>query len=285
MPIELPYNLSDPIEREKLTSKHRDWIAWASPEHQLMCDKWSQIDSRLNGDYTIGGFTTDTVNNMINANNGTTNPTETKPTWIRVPRSRPNLETAIGQFLSTDRTISIKPRTPHDRAIARILQERIRYIQDTADFKNLVYFPTVEGMQAKGLHWFELKYDAARFGTKKFTLDEVSARDVLVDPRSRGMMFKTAEFELRRFILEEDKAEEAFGDYAFFDIDKMQRTSAIYDAAYSYNNADQRRNHPRGKVANRARWNHRTPRLERNPSVRPSIRYSIGLLRFRQQTR
>ena len=201
----------------------------------------NEVDERLNGNYTVAGYDNSPIQQLQDAVSKTSNNDERTPLIIKVPRSRPNHETTIGQFVNTSRTISITPRNPTDKAFARVIKARLQYIEDTYDVKSLIYFPAIDACFSKGLHWLELTYDNSRLGIDKFKIDEISARDVLVDSRSRGMMFKTASIISKRFIVDEDKAKKDYSAYPYFDPSLMVYNSNDYDNSYAEQGITQRR--------------------------------------------
>jgi hypothetical protein len=114
-------------------------------------------------------------------------------------------------------------------------------LEDTYNIKDMLFFPAIDACSSKGLHWLEIQYDNSRMGINKFKLDEVSARDILVDSRSRGMMFKSAQLVFKRFSLEEDKAKQRYKRYPLFDPAVMLTDSQDYDSAYKTTAPSQRR--------------------------------------------
>lgn len=239
--IELPYNLDVDEERQALTKIVRDSIFEANAKHVTYVSEMNEVDERLNGNYTVSGYDDSPIQQLQDAVSKTMNSDEKQPLIVKVPRSRPNHESTIGQFVNTQRTISITPRNPTDKAFARVIKARLQYIEDTYDVKNLIYFPAIDSCFSKGLHWLELTYDHARLGIDKFKIDEVSARDVLVDSRSRGMMFKTASIISKRFLVEEDKAKQEYAGYPYFNPSMMVYNSNDYDNAYQEQGVTQKR--------------------------------------------
>lgn len=237
--MEYPYNLDDPDSRQTFTNEVKQWIADASVPHKTQLTEWNDVESRLNGSYTVGNFdNSSSTTHAQNANAPTANPDDVQPQWIKVPRSRPNHEAVLGQFVNQNRSLTVSPRTPRDKAIAKIIKERIKYIEDTNDLKNSVYFPLIDGAWSKGLHWIHVRYDASRKGIKKYEISDVSARDVLVDPRSRGKNFQTSRYRILRFSKYYEEAKQEFKDYPYFDADAAIRGNKDYDIAYEYDSQD-----------------------------------------------
>lgn len=228
----LPYNIESADDRLTLTTKVRQWIVDGEVIHRQMISEWNDIEDRLNSEFSIAGFRTDPLGQLEEANLPSTNPAQTLPLLMRVPRSRPNHESILGNFVGLERKLAIKGRTPRDKNLARIIRERIRYIEDTNSLKENVYFPMMDGAFGKGLHWLEVRFNGKTGSVNKFEIDEVSARDVLVDPRSRGQRFKTGQWRAKRFLVTKEDAAVRFAKYPFFDVDRVIISSADYDKAY-----------------------------------------------------
>ena len=220
--IKLPFNLDVRDERDKLTQMIRTAIFEARGFHQTFVSEMNEVEERLLGNYTVAGYNDSPIQQLKDAVDKTLNTGTSKtPLIIKVPRSRPNQESTIGQYVNTPRDLSITPRNPADKAFARIVTARIKYIEDTFQVKNQIYFPTIDAAFSKGLHWLELTYDHSKVGIDKFKIDEISARDVLVDSRSRGIMFKTAKMLFKRFEVEREKAIKDYKNYPLFNPDLL----------------------------------------------------------------
>lgn len=228
----MPYNFEDADDRLALTTKVRQWLVDGEVIHKQMITEWNDIEDRLNSEFEISGFRTDPLGALEEANLSASNPSEKKPLLIRVPRSRPNHESILGNFVGLERKLSIKGRTPRDKNLAKVIRERIRYIEDTCALKENVYFPMLDGCFGKGLHWIEVRFNGKTGQTNKFEVDEVSGRDVLVDPRSRGQRFKTGQWRAKRFVVTKEDAAVRFAKYPYFDAEKVIISSQDYDSAY-----------------------------------------------------
>lgn len=238
--ITLPYNMDNEDSRKELTDLLRRRIPEMETIHSAQKAEWDDVEARLNGEYSLSGFQDDPITRLEAAAKLTANPIEQHPLFVKVPRSRPNHESLLGNFLNTDRKLTVTPRAPQYKTIARVIQERIRFIEDSSLVRELVYFPAIDGAFSKGLHWIEVNYDSAKASPNKIKLDEVSCRDVLVDSRARGPMFKTSRIFAKRFQVEKPEVEKRYAKYPYFDPDKCQWNSNAYDQGYSNSNTDSR---------------------------------------------
>ncbi len=227
-------------DRQTLTTLLQQRIPEMETEHNSIISEWNDVEARLNGEYNVSGFQNNPVAKLEAAAAQTANQVEQQPLFMKVPRSRPNHESLLGNFVNTDRKLTVTARAPQYKAIARVIQERIRFIEDSSMVRELVYFPAIDGAFSKGLHWVEVEYDSAKASPNKIKLDEVSCRDVIVDARSRGPMFKTSRIFAKRFQLEKNEVEKRYAKYPYFDIDKCQWNSNAYDQGYSASNTDSR---------------------------------------------
>lgn len=235
--INLPYDIRDSNSIAVLTQKVRQWIIDAEVQHRSMRTEWDAIEERLNSEFEVSGFRTDPLGSLQDKNDPTKGMKDKLPLLVRVPRSRPNHESILGNFVNVDRRLSIRGRTPRDKNIARIIRERIRYIEDVNQVKEDVYFPMMDGTFGRGLHWIELRYSGNPVGgVKKFEIDEVSCRDVLVDPRSRGQRFKTGQYRIKRFVMSRDDARARYSKYDRFNADRVVLNTTAYDVGYAYQN-------------------------------------------------
>lgn len=231
------YDLNNADQRSSFTAKVRQWITDATALHNTMVDEWNTIEDRLNSEFTVAGFSDDPLGQLGLANSKTVNPSEVLPVLTRVPRSRPNHESVLGNFVNLDRRLIVTARTPRDKSIANIIRERLKYIEDVNMLKENVYFPMMDGTFGKGLHWITARFNGnIAGGINKFEVDEISCRDVLVDPRSRGQRFKTGQYRIMRFVMEKEDAEARFGKYELFDPDRVHLSSTDYDKAYKQQN-------------------------------------------------
>lgn len=235
--VNLPYNTADSDSMSDLTTKIERWITDADVVHKNMISEWDDIEERLNSEFEIAGFRTDPLGSLQDKNNPANNPIQALPLLVRVPRSRPNHESILGNFVNIDRRLAVRGRTPRDKNLARVIRERIRYIEDTNGLKNDVYFPMMDGTFGRGLHWLQVRFTGNKVGgVNKFEVDELSCRDVLVDPRSRGQRFKTGQYRAKRFVMTKEDAKARFSKYPLFQADRVVESSTAYDDAYSYQN-------------------------------------------------
>lgn len=234
--VNLPYDISNSDDRQTLNTKVKQWITDGEVVHKQMVPEWNDIEQRLNSEFEISGFRTDPLGSIEDANSPSVNSQDIKPLLMRVPRSRPIHESILGVFVNLERKLAVKGRTPRDKNIARVIRERIKYIEDSCSLKENVYFPMLDGTFGRGLHWIDVKFNGKVGSTNKFEVDELSCRDVIVDPRSRGQRFKTGQYRAKRFVMTKDDAAVRFKKYDLFDADRVILSSLPYDDAYAYQN-------------------------------------------------
>ena len=239
---ELPYNLEDDEERTKFSALIERWITDDDAVHSQYVNEWNDADDILNGDMVPAGWTEDHQGDLSDKNSPTVRPGTSGKMFVNVPRSRPNHEAVIGDFITLRRMMNFTPRNdPKAKNIAKILRSRVEFVEDTEQVNEMVYFPCIDNAVSKGLHWIDAGYNPnARNLKGKFTLEDVNARDVLVDCRSRGYYFAKANRLTRRMQYELDDAKRKFAKYALFDSDLLG-SDIEYDIPYrkTENSTDQ----------------------------------------------
>jgi hypothetical protein len=231
MMIKIP-DLTDEHQKAEFDSLIRRWIEEDNSVHKARVPSWNKIDQRLTSEISVGGFSTDFMGDLGRANDPRTEDSGS-PQLVSLNRARMNHEAVLGDFLAIKRKLSIQPRTKRDEKIARIIQARVEYIEDSEMFPTMVYFPAMDNGFARGLHWIKVRYDPQANNLKgKFRVTTVSARDVLVDCRSRGPFFQSARRKTHRFQLEVEEAKEQWKIYPTFKPEVLG-PDGEYDEGYS----------------------------------------------------
>lgn len=230
---DLPYNLEDDEERKKFSTLVEQWITDDDAVHSSFVAEWNDADDILNGDLIPAGWTEDHQGDLTDKNNPTVRPGTTGKMFVNVPRSRPNHEAVIGDFITLRRMMNFTPRNnPKATNIAKILRSRVEFIEDTEQVNETVYFPCIDNSVSKGLWWIDVTYNPnARDLKGKFDIEDVNLRDVLVDCRSRGYYFSKANRITRRMQFELEDAKRKFTKYALFDA-SLLGDDLEYDAPY-----------------------------------------------------
>lgn len=230
---ELPYNLENDEERSALETLIDQWISDDDSVHSKFVAEWNDSDDILNGDLIPAGWTEDHQGDLADNKNPTVRPGSTGRMFVNVPRSRPNHEAVIGDFITLRRMMNFTPRNnPKATNLAKILRSRMEFIEDTEQVNETVYFPCIDNAVSKGLWWIDVTYNPNAKDMKgKFDIEDVNIRDVLVDCRSRGYFFNKANRFTRRMQYEVEDAKRKFTKYALFDPDALNSDNE-YDAPY-----------------------------------------------------
>jgi hypothetical protein len=254
---DLPYNLEDNEERTKFNAIVEQWILDDDAIHSSFVQEWNDADDILNGDLIPAGWTEDHQGDLADKNTPTVRPGTTGKMFVNVPRSRPNHEAVIGDFITLRRIMNFTPRNnPKAANIAKILRSRVEFIEDTEQVNETVYFPAIDNAVSKGLWWIDVTYNPnAKMLKGKFDLEDVNLRDVLVDCRSRGYFFKKANRITRRMQFELEDAKKKFTKYALFDA-SLLGDDIDYDAPYRKTNDSTQRYATFYKVQFRIREQH-----------------------------
>jgi len=217
---------------DEIEAEIRRWITEADAVHRQYIEEWNRADDRLNSNYVPTGWTTKYSQALADANNPETEEAVHK-SYVPVNRARPNHEAVLGDFIIQPKRLSISARNPSDRSIARVKKALIEYIEDSENIWEQVIFPAMDNAWSKGLHWIEVSYDA--FAMKlvgRFIVEEVNARDVLVDPASSGQYFKTSRYRIRRIKMNRQDAIRKLRRFPNFDPDRLA-PDTDYDRAYA----------------------------------------------------
>jgi len=231
MTIKIP-DLNDDNEKAVFDAMIRRWIQEDNAVLTTRISAFNKIDDRLTSNISVTGFSQDYLGDLATANNPATEDDAKNPQLVSLNRARINHEAMLGDFLGIKRKLSIQARRKRKEKMAQILQGRVEYIEDSEMLPTLVYFPAFDNGFARGLHWIKATYDPQANGLKgRCEVSTVSARDVLVDCRSRGPFFQTARRKTHRFQLEVEKAREEWKIYPSFKPDHLGSDSE-YDVAY-----------------------------------------------------
>ncbi len=230
---DLPYNLADPTDKLKFEGIIQQWIAQDDATHSKFIAEWKEADAILNGDNIPTGWSEDHQGDLADKNLPTVRPGSTAKMFVNVPRLRPIHEATIGDFITLRRIMNFIPRNnPRATNLARVLRQRVEYIEDTEMVNETVYFPTIDNAISKGLWWIDVSYNPkARNLVGKFDIEEVDVRDVLVDCRSRGYYFNKAERFIRRMQFNLETAKKKFAHHEFFDAETLAYDNE-YDTPY-----------------------------------------------------
>ena len=229
--VKIP-NLMDEHEKQEFDALMNRWLEEDNAVHTARIPAWNRIDQRLTSDISINGFSNDFMGDLAIKNDPRTEDMADNPQLVSLNRARMNHEAVLGDFIAIKRKLSVQPRTKRDEKIARVIQARIEYIEDSEMFPTMVYFPAMDNGFARGLHWIKVLYDPQANNLKgKFRVTTVSARDVLVDCRSRGPFFQSSRRKTHRYQLEVEEAKERYRQYPAFK-DTLLGPDTEYDNAY-----------------------------------------------------
>jgi len=228
------YNINDEIERKKLNDIIQKWINDARSVHQKYYKIWDDSDNYLNGNTTPVGFTESHSEVLKELSNQNENIVEVKE-FVSVQRARPNHESILGDFSSIRRRLQIIPTKMRYRNLAKVYQERIKWIENVEMLPETIYFPAMDNAFAKGLHWIEIGYNPTANKLRgKFDFQEISCRDVMVDPHRKSPFFSKARYFIHMYQLDREEAKMRFAESPFYNDDAFV-TDVEYLNAYSNN--------------------------------------------------
>ena len=227
-------NLSNPTEKSEFETIIEQWVRDDSEAQAEYWDEWNDVDDRLNSDVVVAGMSQRYTDDLaaINSPLEDKDKSNYRKQFVQLNRGRANHEAGLGDFLDIGKRLSIRGRTKNDSKIAKVIQARVEYIEDSEMLPTMVYFPLFDNGFAKGLGWMKSSYNPRANKMKgKIDVITVNCRDVLVDCRSRGPFFRTARRKTHRFQLSLDEARERYKKFPAFDINRLA-ADQDYDAPY-----------------------------------------------------
>lgn len=215
------YNLQDPDQEAQLNTLIAKWITEAESEHAKMFSEWDEADDYYENDQTPPGFNDD-VSAQTSAVNSpdVQQDASTARQYIVVNKVRETHDSILADFIGAKKTISARGRTPKDRKLASVISRSLEHIQDSATFWEEIATPTIDCAIRRGLHWIKPKYNSrVNLPLGKIDFEEISTRDVLVDPNSRKPFYQDASYKIHRVRKAVDDANREFrhliGDQKF----------------------------------------------------------------------
>lgn len=213
----LPWDLNDQSQERELRTMLEDWKEFDKAIHSKYWPEWNESDNRLNGDVVPSGFTTDYSGKLAENNDPRNRPNDAKE-FVTVNRSRPNHESVMGDFATTRRKLVIGGREPRYRNIAKVYQERVKYVEDDEMLPEMVYFPAMDNAWAKGTTFIKVNYDPNANDLRgKFEIEEVNIRDVMVDGNTRSAYYSKARRITQRMSYTKQEASVKFGHLPLYD--------------------------------------------------------------------
>jgi hypothetical protein len=219
----IPFNLNDPAEKSEFDQLIERWIQTDETYQRTYLEELTEIEKRLNNEYQPEGFSQDHSGNLARRNDPQREQPIDEKMYVSIPRTRPNQEAVLGDFVSLRRILNVTGRSVKDRNKAKVIKARMKYIEDSYLIPETVYYPAMDNAFSKGLHWLGLDYNPRARGLKgKFEPFEANARDVLIDSNARGPFFKSARRIIQKLEFEVKDAKKKFKRYPLFDPDKVK---------------------------------------------------------------
>lgn len=227
----LPFDITNPESEGRLRAKIRQWIDYDNAIHRKYWNEWDNADDTLNGEIVPTGFTTDHSDRLGRMNDRRRRP-ERELEYVTVNRARPNHEAVMGDFASIRRKLVCSSRNPRHRNIAKVIGERIKYVEDDEMLPELVYFPAMDNAWSKGESVIKVTYNPlAKDLAGKFDVDYISIRDVLIAGDDTSPYHDKAQRKIHRIQLTREQALVAFGHLEGYD-DSQWSADKEYDEPY-----------------------------------------------------
>jgi hypothetical protein len=227
------YDLQNSDDRSKLEGMLRKWLEAARTEYNKMKEEWDTADRYYESDQTPPGFSEAHADFFAQANDPT-QPQSTAKQYVVFNKIVSAHEGILGDFIGGKRVITCEGRKPTDRKFARVIRTELMHVQNQNLMWEEVIVPTIDVTIRRGLHWVRVTYDPeVNLPLGKIKVEEVSCRDVMIDPRCRRPFYTDRKFTIFIQRYDTDDANLKFGDY----LDgRTLGEDNIYDQNYSSSN-------------------------------------------------
>lgn len=231
-------------DRRELEADIRQWVVEAESEHDAMVPEWNEADRYYESDQVPPGFTDQHAQTYANVNDPT-RPLPPEKEYVVLNKHLMSHETVFGEFVGVKRELKVSGRTPSDRKIAKVIRTELDYIQDSIQLWDEVVAPCMDKAIRRGLHWLKAYFDPTQnlpYG--KVVVEDISCRDVLVDPDSRRGFYQDTRYRIHRKRMLTRDANIRFRDYldgrtlapdqdtdSSYD-SRSQRTTEMYSTIY-----------------------------------------------------
>lgn len=210
------YDISDPEQKGKLEDMIRRYVIEAEAEHNTMHVEWQDSDKYFESDQIPEGWTQEHKQVFANANDPTlvNQSSQQQKQYVVLNKVLMSHEKVLGDFINGKRMLMVTGRTPKDRRFAGVIQKMLNYIQDRAMMWEEVVVPSIDCGIRRGIHWIKVWFNPfTNLPHGKIEMREISCRDVLIDPRSRGYFYQDARYFDHRQRFTVDDANERFAQY------------------------------------------------------------------------
>ena len=184
--------------RSILQGKIRDFVEEAQTAHRQMWTEWADADKYFESDQVPQGFTEDHRQQLVDANDPTRGNQNSKQ-YVVLNKVVMSHEKVLGDFIAGQRMLLVSGRTPKDRRFAKVMQKKLDYVGDQVKLWDEVMVPTLDCGLRRGLHWVKVWFDPYKnlpFG--KVEMQEISCRDVMIDPRCRRYYYQDKRYVIHR---------------------------------------------------------------------------------------
>jgi hypothetical protein len=230
------YDLTNPELRATLEDKVRRWLIEAESKHKEMYAEWNDADNYFENLQVPDGFTEAHKDQLANVNDPTQGSVTAKQ-YVVFNKILMTHEGILGDFINGKKMISVTGRSPKDKKFARVIKSEMEMLQDQLQLWDEIVVPTIDSGIRRGIHWIKIWFDATQnlpFG--KINVREISCRDVLVDPKSRGTFYQDKQYIIHRQRFLTDDANLRFRRYTdgvSFSPDRLSDDAYLYQASPS----------------------------------------------------
>jgi hypothetical protein len=202
----------DEKTRIDLEKKFFRWVIEAEQEHTGMYASWNLYDNYYADRQTPSGFTGDVVGQAQRDNNDVTQQSDGR-LYVTANQVRRLHENILGDFINGKRVITSNARHPKNKKLAKLVQREFEYIADTSMMWEKVIVPSIDCSMRRGIHWIKVWHNPYRdLPNGRIEVEELSCRDVLVDPNSRDAFYEKGQYIMHRCRYTVEEANEKFKD-------------------------------------------------------------------------
>jgi hypothetical protein len=198
--------------KNELDKKCLRWVIEAEQEHTNMYSTWNMYDDYYADRQTPSGFTGQ-VNGAVSNDADPTRQQSDDRLYVTANQVRRLHENILGDFINGKRIITANARHPKNRKLAKLVQREFELISDTSQMWEKAIVPSIDCTMRRGIHWIKVWHNPYRdLPNGRIEVEELSCRDVLVDPNSRDSFYEKGEYRIHRMRYTVERANEMFGD-------------------------------------------------------------------------
>jgi len=212
-----PKNLKDlknSDEKNELQSRFLKWVTKARSEHENFTAEWDTADQYFEQEQVPAGFSDEHAQFLADSNDPTVGNQDTKQ-YVVVNKVRETHESILGDFINGKKVVTVSAESPEFTRIATVARRELEYVEESNNVWDEVSVQAIDCAIRRGLHWIKVWHNPFKNVAKggKIEVQEVSCRDILIDPNRRKPFFQDTKYRIHRMRFSLEQANKRFGQY------------------------------------------------------------------------